>query len=75
MARVESFVDAYLYSIKIYIENCIVILEKLQAEHVPENYPVYDKGNEKFIVINELGEYEKTLSLCDEFGLKCVTRR
>lgn len=75
MARVESFVDAYLYSIKKYIENCIVILEKLQAEHVPENYPVYDKGNEKFIVINELGEYEKTLSLCDEFGLKCVTRR
>ena len=75
MAKLESFVDTHLFAIKQYIVDCQKVLNQLLAVHIPENYPVYDKNGEKFIVINALKEYEQTKSLCNEFGLKCVTRR
>lgn len=74
-ARLESFVDNHLFAIKQYIVNCIELLDKLAAVQIPENYTVYDKNGEKFIVINELDEYEKTKFLREKFTLKCITRR
>lgn len=74
-SKLESFVDQYLFSIKKYIEDCIEVLKELKRVHIPEDYPVYDKEEQRYIVINDLSEYEKTKALCDEFSLKCITRR
>ena len=75
MAKLESFVDTHLFAIKQYIVDCRKVFNQLMAIHIPENYPVYDKNGEKFIVINTLKEFEQTKSLCGEFDLKCVARR
>ena len=74
-ARLEAFVDAYLYPIKKYVEDCLSILEKIQSVRIPEDYPVFEKDGARFIVINKLAEFKATQSLCNEFNMKCLARR
>ncbi len=75
IARLDAFIDAYLYPIKKYIGDCLGVLGKLMLVHITENYPVYDKDSNRYIIICDLKEFDQTKSLCAEFGLKCVTRR
>ena len=74
LSKFKLFVDMYLYSIKNYFEKCLVVLDKLLLVHIPENYKVYDKDNERFIVIDTLNEFETTKDICKEFSLQCITR-
>lgn len=74
-AKLYGFVDAHLSPIKRYISNCIPILDKMLSVHIPEDYPVYEKDGERFIVIDDLKEFDQTKQLRDEFDLKCVARR
>ena len=76
ISKLESFVDTYLLSIKQYINKSYEILTKLFEEvDIPEDYKVYDKDKERFIVINDLSEYESTKDICEKYNLKCIARR
>ena len=75
LAKLEAFVENYLFSIKKYDDECLVTLDKLSKESIPEDYAVYDKKGQRYIIINNLDEFEKTKSICTEFRLKCITRR
>ncbi len=75
MAKLKAFIDSYLYSINAYIVNCLNIIDRLRDLHLPENYPVYEKNGERYIVIDDLYEYYDTKCLREEFNLKCIARR
>ena len=75
LAKLEAFVETYLFLIKKYDDECLVTLNKLSKESVPEDYAVYDKKGQRYIIINNLDEFEKTKSICTEFKLKCIARR
>lgn len=75
LTKLETFVDKYLFSIMKYNDECLSILENLSKESIPEDYAVYDKKGQRYIIINDLKEFETTKSICDKFKLKCITRR
>ena len=74
LSKLETFVEQYLFDIKKYTDKCLQILMNLEKENIPENYKVYDKSGERYIVIKDLSEYESTKKICNDFNLKCVTR-
>jgi len=76
ISKLESFADMYLVSIKKYIDDAYVVLLKLLDDvSIPEDYKVYDKKGSRYIIINNLSEFDSTKGLCEKFSLKCITRR
>lgn len=75
MAKLKLFVDNHLYAINSYIKDSLEIIDKLRDIRIPENYSVYDKNGEQYIVIDDLHEYYDTKDLREEFNLKCIARR
>lgn len=75
MAKLNLFMDNYLYFINSYIKDSLDIIDKLREVKIPENYSVYDKNEESYIVIDDLHEYYDTKELREEFNLKCIARR
>lgn len=75
LAKLEAFVENYLFSIKKYVDECLIILEKLINESIPEDYAVYDNKGQRYIIITDLAEFEKTKPICSKFNLKCIARR
>ena len=75
LAKLEAFVDNYLLSIRKYDDECLSTIDKLSNESIPEDYAVYDKKGQRYIIINDLQEYETTKHICDKFKLRCITRR
>lgn len=75
LAKLEAFVDNYLLSIRKYDDECLSTIDKLSNESIPEDYAVYDKKGQRYIIINDLQEYETTKYICDKFKLRCITRR
>ncbi len=76
ISKLELFVDTYLVILKKYIEESYKVLCKLYYDvSIPENYKVYDKEENRYIVINDLSEYKSTMELCEKFSLNCITRR
>ena len=75
LAKLEAFVDNYLLSIRKYDDKCLSTIDKLSNESIPEDYAVYDKKGQRYIIINDLQEYETTKHICDKFKLRCITRR
>ena len=73
--KLEAFTTRYLYAINLYMENCLKILDALLLEHIPEKYSVYEKDNQRYIVIESVKEFDTTQALCKEFNLLCLTRR
>ena len=75
MMMLNSFVVKYLYVFNAFMEKAISIVEKLLEIEIPEDYQVFEKEEQRYIVINELKEYEKTKTIREEFNLLCLTRR
>ena len=75
LAKLEAFVDNYLLSIRKYDDECLSTIDKLSNESIPEDYAVYDKKGQRYIIINDLQEYETTKHICDKFKLRCITMR
>ncbi|MBR3890924.1 MAG: hypothetical protein IKJ30_02470 [Bacilli bacterium] len=75
MAKLKAFVDSYLYAINTYIRNCLSVIDRFRDINIPENYSVYEKNGERYIVIDDLHEYYDTKDLREEFNLKCIARR
>ena len=74
-AKLNSFVNTYLAIISSYIDNCIECLKKLKKEHIVEDYIVYEKDNQRYIIIENESEYEITKGIREEFSLKCLVWR
>lgn len=74
LSKLDSFMADYLHKIKFYLGDSICVLEDLSKVYIPEEYKVYDYGNERFIAISDLSEYETSYGICDEFHLKCVAK-
>ena len=75
LVKLNSFVSNYLKQISDYLIKGLTCLKSLREIHIPEDYPVFEKENQRYIVLNELSEYDSTKDLCKEFSLKCLTRR
>lgn len=58
------------------LDRLLEILKAFKEIDVPEDYVVYEKEpDSRYIVIEELKDYEATLSLQQQYNLQCVTRR
>ena len=75
MAKLNAFVSNYLKQISDYVSNCVDCLKSMKKIQIPEDYPVFEKDGQRFIVIDEIDEYVATKALRDEFALKCLARR
>ena len=75
MNRRTDGIFYYLLSIRKYDDECLSTIDKLSNESIPEDYAVYDKKGQRYIIINDLQEYETTKHICDKFKLRCITRR
>ena len=75
LTKLNNFMQNYLKQISDYLTKCIAWLKNMRAIHIPEEYPVYEKDNQKFIIIDDLNEFESTKELREEFALKCLARR
>ena len=75
MMMLNSFVTKYLYVLNEFLDKSIGIVEKLLAVEIPERYLVFEKEEQRYIVINELKEYELTKDTREKFNLLCLTRR
>ncbi len=65
-----------MLAIKEYIDKAYELLLKLSLDvDIPEDYKVYDKNEERYIIINDLSEYESTKEICNKYNLKCIARR
>ena len=75
IAKLNNFVTNYLKQLNDFLTKGIICLKNMKSIHVPEEYQVFEKDNQKYIVIEELSEYESTEKLREEFSLKCLARR
>ncbi len=75
MMRLNSFIVKYLRALNEFIGNAILILEQLLTIEIPENYQVFDKEGQRYIVIDELKEYDTTRVIREKFNLLCLARR
>lgn len=75
MMMLNSFVVKYLYVFNAFMEKAVSIVEKLLKIEIPEEYQVFEKDEQRYIVINELKEYDETKTIREKFNLLCLTRR
>ena len=75
MMMLSSFVVKYLYIFNSFMDKAISIVRKLLDIEIPEDYQVFEKEEQRYIVINELKEYEETKTIREKFNLLCLTRR
>ena len=75
MMMLNSFVVKYLYVFNAFMEKAISIVEKLLEIEIPEEYQVFEKDEQRYIVINKLKEYDETKTIREKFNLLCLTRR
>jgi hypothetical protein len=57
------------------MDNIVPLVEQLLAIEIPEDYQVFEKEGQRYIVIDELKEYEETKTIREKFNLLCLTRR
>jgi len=75
IVKLNNFVSNYLFIISKYMNNCVEVLDKISNIYIPDDYVIYDKNNQRYIVIDDLKEYEDTRVIRDEFNIKCLARR
>ena len=75
MLMLDSFVVKYLYEFNEFMGKIVPLVEQLLAIEIPEDYQVFEKAEQRYIVINELKEYEDTKEIRERFNLLCLTRR
>ena len=75
MMMLNSFVVKYLYVFNEFMGKIVPLIEQLLAIEIPEDYQVFEKEGQRYIVINELKEYSDTKMIREKFNLLCLTRR
>ena len=75
MMMLNSFVVKYLYVFNEFMGKLVPLVEQLLAIEIPEDYQVFEKEGQRYIVINELKEYSDAKTIREKFNLLCLTRR
>lgn len=75
MMMLDSFVVRYLYVFSEFMCKLVPLIEQLLEIEIPEDYQVFEKEGQRYIVIYELQEYSKTKDLCTHFNAKCLAGR
>ena len=75
MMMLNSFVVKYLFVFNEFMGKIVPLIEQLLAIEIPEDYKVFEKEGQRYIVINELKEYSDTKMIREKFNLLCLTRR
>lgn len=75
MMMLNSFIVKYLFVFNDFMNKIVPLVEQLLYVEIPENYQVFEKEGQRYIVINELKEYELTKAIREKFNLLCLTRR
>lgn len=71
----EDFVQKHLRAIYQYFKKSTPILQKLCEINIPEDYRVYDKDGARYIVLDDVKEYDKTKAIREKYNLKALARR
>ena len=71
----EELVAKHLYSLCRYFKESTPILQRLCEIDIPEDYRVYDKNGERYIVLDDVKEYDKTKAIREKYNLKALARR
>lgn len=72
---VETFLKRWIYKISQLLSGSITLLDKMGGLDIPEDYKVYDYKGKRYIVIDEMDEYEKTREIRERYNLDCAVRR
>ena len=75
MMMLNSFVVKYLYGFNEFMGKLVPLIKQLLAIEIPEDYQVFAKEGQRYIVINEIKEYGDTKAVREKFNLLCLTRR
>ena len=75
MMMLNSFVVKYLYGFNEFMGKLVPLIKQLLAIEIPEDYQVFEKEGQRYIVINEIKEYGDTKAIREKFNLLCLTRR
>ena len=75
MMMLNSFIVKYLFVFNDFMGKLVPLVEQLSVIEIPEAYQVFEKEGQRYIVINELKEYELTKAIREKFNLLCLTRR
>lgn len=75
MMMLNSFVVKYLYGFNEFMGKLVPLIKQLLAIDIPEDYQVFEKEGQRYIVINEIKEYGDTKAIREKFNLLCLTRR
>lgn len=75
LTKLYNFATNYLKQINDYLIKSINCLKNMKGIRIPEEYPVFEKEKQRYIVLNDLSEYESSKAIREEFFLKCLARR
>lgn len=75
MMMLNSFVVKYLYGFNEFMGKLMSLIKQLLAIEIPEDYQVFEKEGQRYIVINEIKEYGETKAIREKFNILCLTRR
>lgn len=75
MMMLNSFIVKYLFDLNDFMDKNVPLVEQLLEVEIPEDYQVFEKEGQRYIVINELMEYGDTKAIQEKFNLLCLTRR
>lgn len=73
--QLNLFLQKWLKPIKELLGKFIDLLGKMEAIDVPEEYQVFESKGQRYIVINDLKEFEDTRQIQEKYCLQCVARR
>ena len=71
----EEFAQKHLYTLCRYFKKTTPVLQALCEIDIPEEYRVYDKDGERFIVLDDAKEYDKTKAIREKYHLNALARR
>ncbi len=71
----KSIIKHSLYNFKKYLLNCHHILTKFKRVELPEDYVVYEKDGQNYIVIDALEDFIQSKNIRKKFNLQCLVRR
>lgn len=71
----EAWAREYLYAVKVKLDSYVDVINKICEVDIPEGYIVYDAGDKRMIVINDIAEFESTKKIQEKYSLCCVVRR
>lgn len=75
MMMLNLFIVKYLFVFNDFMDKIVPLVEQLLEVEIPEDYQVFEKEKQRYIVINELKEYEETKTIREKFNLLCLVRR